>query len=229
MNMIYAIGDLHFDFSKEKPMDIFGVNWEKHEEKIISNWKNKVKEEDLVLLPGDISWGLKLNDAKPDLEKIDALPGIKLISKGNHDYWWSSMSKMEDLNLIKTKFIHNNSFEYKDYSIIGTRGWAARDSFEFSESDEKIYIREVNRLQNSLETAKNKKIIAMLHYPPFNQDFTPNEFSKMLSDYGVEKCVYGHLHGNGHKYKLEGKFLGVKYIFVASDYLNFDLKLILEE
>lgn len=227
--MIYAIGDLHFDFSKEKPMDIFGLNWENHEEKIIDNWKKTVKEDDLVLLPGDISWGLKLEDARLDLERIDNLPGIKIISKGNHDYWWSSMNKMEFLNLKKTKFLHNNSYEYGDYSIVGTRGWAARDSFEFSENDEKIYMREVGRLKNSLDTAKNKKIIAMLHYPPFNQDLTPNEFSKTLSEYGVEKCVYGHLHGKGHKFKFEGEFLGVEYIFVASDYLDFDLKLIRED
>ncbi|MGI5949037.1 metallophosphoesterase [Peptoniphilus sp.] len=227
--MIYAIGDLHFDFSKEKPMDIFGLNWENHEEKIIDNWKKTVKEDDLVLLPGDISWGLKLEDARLDLERIDNLPGIKIISKGNHDYWWSSMNKMESLNLKKTKFLHNNSYEYGDYSIVGTRGWAARDSFEFSENDEKIYMREVGRLKNSLDTAKNKKIIAMLHYPPFNQDLTPNEFSKTLSEYGVEKCVYGHLHGKGHKFKFEGEFLGVEYIFVASDYLDFDLKLIRED
>lgn len=227
--MIYAIGDLHFDFSKEKPMDIFGNNWENHEEKIIDNWKKTVKEEDYVLLPGDISWGLKLDDAYPDLEKIDKLPGKKIISKGNHDYWWSSMNKMESLDFKTIKFLHNNSYEYKDYSIVGTRGWAARDSFEFSEKDEKIYMREVGRLKNSLDTAKSKKIIAMLHYPPFNQDLTPNEFSKTLSEYGVKKCIYGHLHGKGHRYKYEGNVLGVEYIFVASDYLDFDIKLISEE
>ncbi|MBU5669343.1 metallophosphoesterase [Peptoniphilus sp. MSJ-1] len=227
--MIYAIGDLHFDYSKEKPMDVFGENWIDHEEKIINNWKKRINEEDLVLLPGDISWALKLKDSIDDLKRIDNLPGKKIISKGNHDYWWSSLNKMNNLGFESIEFLFNNSFEYKDYSICGTRGWASRDSFEFNENDEKIYLREVIRLENSLKEAKNKKIIAMIHYPPFNQDFKPNEFSKMLSDYGVEKCVYGHLHGQGHKYRFQGEMLGVEYQFVASDFLNFDLDIVLEE
>jgi len=227
--MIYAIGDLHFDYSKEKPMDVFGENWIKHEEKIIKNWKDKVNDNDLVLLPGDISWALKLNQAIDDLKRIEKLPGKKIISKGNHDYWWSSLNKMNNLGLKTIDFVFNNSFEYKDYSICGTRGWASRDSFEFSENDEKIYMREVLRLENSLKTCKNKNIIAMIHYPPFNQDFKPNEFSELLSNYGVKKCVYGHLHGQGHRFRFEGEMLGVEYQFVASDFLNFDLDIVLEE
>ena len=188
-----------------------------------------VSDDDLVLLPGDISWALKLNTAALDLKRIDELPGTKIISKGNHDYWWSSLNKMNNLDLKTIHFLHNNSFEYKDYSICGTRGWASRDSFEFSEDDEKIYLREVQRLKNSLDSCVNKKIIAMIHYPPFNQDLGPNEFSETLSDYKVEKCIYGHLHGKGHKYSYEGELLGVEYEFVASDYLDFKLKKILED
>ena len=227
--MIFAIGDLHFDYTKEKPMNIFGDNWENHEEKIIENWKKMVKDDDLVLLPGDISWALKLDTASLDLKRIDELPGIKIISKGNHDYWWSSLNKMNNLGYKTIHFIHNNSFEYKNYSICGTRGWAARDSFEFSENDEKIYLREVQRLKNSLDSCVNKKIIAMIHYPPFNQDLSLNEFSQMLGDYKVEKCVYGHLHGKGHKFFYEGEMEGVDYNFVASDYLDFNLKIIEED
>lgn len=227
--MIFAIGDLHFDYTKEKPMNIFGDNWKNHEEKIIENWKKMVKDDDLVLLPGDISWALKLDTASLDLKRIDELPGIKIISKGNHDYWWSSLNKMNNLGYNTIHFIHNNSFEYKNYSICGTRGWAARDSFEFSENDEKIYLREVQRLKNSLDSCVNKKIIAMIHYPPFNQDLSLNEFSQMLADYKVEKCVYGHLHGKGHKFSYEGEMEGVDYNFVASDYLDFNLKIIEED
>ena len=227
--MIFAIGDLHFDYTKEKPMNIFGDNWENHEEKIIENWKKMVKDDDLVLLPGDISWALRLDTASLDLKRIDELPGIKIISKGNHDYWWSSLNKMNNLGYKTIHFIHNNSFEYKNYSICGTRGWAARDSFEFSENDEKIYLREVQRLKNSLDSSVNKKIIAMIHYPPFNQDLSLNEFSQMLTDYKVEKCVYGHLHGKGHKFSYEGEMEGVDYNFVASDYLDFNLKIIEED
>ncbi len=188
-----------------------------------------VKDDDLVLLPGDISWALKLDTASLDLKRIDELPGIKIISKGNHDYWWSSLNKMNNLGYKTIHFIHNNSFEYKNYSICGTRGWAARDSFEFSENDEKIYLREVQRLKNSLDSCVNKKIIAMIHYPPFNQDLSLNEFSQMLADYKVEKCVYGHLHGKGHKFSYEGEMEGVDYNFVASDYLDFNLKIIEED
>ena len=223
--MIFAIGDLHFDYTQEKPMNIFGDNWENHEEKIIENWKEVVREDDLVLLPGDISWALKLDTAAYDLKRIDELPGIKIISKGNHDYWWSSLNKMNNLGYKTINFIHNNSFEYKGYS----RGWAARDSFEFSENDEKIYLREVQRLKNSLDSCVNKKIIAMIHYPPFNQDLGVNEFSQTLSDYKVEKCVYGHLHGKGHKFSYEGDLEGVDYHFVASDFLDFKLKIIEED
>ena len=227
--MIFAIGDLHFDYTQEKPMNIFGDNWENPEEKIIENWKEVVREDDLVLLPGDISWALKLDTAAYDLKRIDELPGIKIISKGNHDYWWSSLNKMNNHGYKTINFIHNNSFEYKGYSICGTRGWAARDSFEFSENDEKIYPREVQRLKNSLDSCVNKKIIAMIHYPPFNQDLGVNEFSQTLSDYKVEKCVYGHLHGKGHKFSYEGDLEGVDYHFVASDFLDFKLKIIEED
>lgn len=222
--MIFAIADLHFDSTKEKPMDVFGENWKNHEQKIISDWKEKVKENDLVLLPGDISWGLKLKDALPDLEKIDKLPGKKIISKGNHDYWWSSINKMESQGFESIKFLHNNSYEYEGFSICGTRGWMAKDSLEFSEADEKIYDREVLRLKNSLDQAKNKKIIAMIHYPPFSQNHEENEFSKTLAEYKVELCLYGHLHGKSHKFAFEGEKNGVIYKFVASDFLDFKLE-----
>lgn len=226
--MIFAIADLHFDYSKEKPMGIFGLNWTDHEEKIIQDWQEKVDDNDLVLLPGDISWGLKLNDGLKDLERIDNLPGKKIISKGNHDYWWGSISKMNSLNFKSINYLHNNSYEYGNYSICGTRGWASRDSNEFSKKDEVIYLRELNRLKNSLELRKKEKTIVMIHYPPYNQDFTPNEFTEILRDYKVELCVYGHLHGPGHRYVFNGEMLGVKIKCVASDYIDFKLEKIID-
>lgn len=222
--MIYAIADLHFDFTLQKPMDIFGDNWKGHDTKIIDDWKSKVKDEDLVLLPGDISWALKLSDAALDLKVIDSLPGKKIISKGNHDYWWSSLNKMNNLDLKTINFLYNNSYEYRDISICGTRGWISKDSCEFTEDDIKIYDREVNRLKNSLEKAKNKRIIAVIHYPPFNQDHSASDFTKLLSQYNVELCLYGHLHGQGHKYHYEGIIDGVEYKFIASDFLDFKLE-----
>lgn len=223
--MIFAIGDLHFDPIGDKPMDIFGEKWLDHEEKIISYWKSVVKDEDIVLLPGDISWGLKLDEAMEDLKKIDKLPGMKIISKGNHDYWWSSLNKMNSLGLNSIYFINNNSYRYGDISISGTRGWIPRDAYGFNENDEKIYLREVNRLKMSLEDNKDAKYkIAMIHYPPFNQDFTVNDFSKLLTEYNVDLCIYGHLHGDGHKYVVEGLIDSVEYKCVASDFVDFKVQ-----
>ncbi|MBP2025013.1 metallophosphoesterase [Peptoniphilus stercorisuis] len=223
--MIFGLGDLHFDPIGDKPMDIFGKNWLEHEEKIISYWESVVKDDDIVLLPGDISWGLRLDEAIVDLEKIDKLPGIKIISKGNHDYWWSSLNKMNSLGFNSIKFINNNSYRYGDISISGTRGWIPRDAYGFNENDEKIYLREVNRLKMSLEDNKDAKYkIAMIHYPPFNQDFTVNDFSKLLTEYNVDLCIYGHLHGDGHKYIVEGLIDSVEYKCVASDFVDFKVQ-----
>ena len=223
--MIWALGDLHFDPIGDKPMDIFGGSWEQHEEKIINYWKDVVNDDDIILLPGDISWGLKLSEAVTDLEKIDKLPGTKIITKGNHDYWWSSLNKMNNLGFKTIKFLNNNSHIYNDIAIIGTRGWMPRDAYGFAENDEKIYLREVNRLRNSLETCKEyTKKIAMIHYPPFNQDFTVNDFSKLLTEYNVDICIYGHLHGDGHQYIIEGVIDNVEYICVASDFVDFKVQ-----
>lgn len=228
--MIFAIGDLHFDYTKEKPMDIFGKKWVNHEEKIMNYWKETVKEEDTVLLVGDTSWGLKLEDALCDLQRIDELPGKKIITKGNHDYWWGSLNKMHSLGYSTLHFLNNNAYSIGEVTVYGTRGWAARDSAEFSRNDEKIYLREVGRLKNSLTSHMTEgPKIAMIHYPPFNQDFTPNEFSQLLAEYGVELCIYGHLHGPGHRYVFEGELLGVQYRCVASDFVNFQVQELIHE
>ncbi len=229
--MIYAIGDLHFDSSKQKPMDIFGDNWMNHQEKIILDWEKKVKKDDLVLVPGDISWALKLNEAIEDLKLINSLPGKKVFIKGNHDYWWEGISKLRGLGLTSIEFIRNSSYIYKNIAIVGTRGWASRDSEGFDESDEKIFKRELLRLEASLVSINQKvdKKIAMLHYPPFNNKLQANEFVKILKDYNVDICIYGHLHAEGHNYSIEGLVEGIDFHLVASDYLDFKLKLLLEE
>lgn len=229
--MIYAIGDLHFDYSKDKPMDIFGENWIDHEKRIIKNWKAKVKDEDLVLIPGDISWALKLDEAVHDLRRIDKLPGKKILSKGNHDYWWQSLKKMEDLSLETISFIQNNHFEHENVYIGGTRGWVDRDNEGFEEDDEKIFRRELLRLEMSLDKMKikdNKKIV-MLHYPPFNGRLEPNEFVDLMKRYNVDICIYGHLHSEGHKYVVEGDIEGIDFYCVASDFIDFDPKIIMGE
>src|SRR5665648_91868 len=180
--MIYAIGDLHFDSSEQKPMDIFGDNWIGHKDKIINDWISKVNNNDLVLVPGDISWALKLNEAIPDLELIDSLPGKKVFIKGNHDYWWEGISRLKALKLGSIDFLRNSSFMYNNIAIVGTRGWTSRDSEGFDESDEKIFKRELLRLESSLLSIEKsvEKKIAMIHYPPFNNKLQPNEFVEVL-------------------------------------------------
>ena len=229
--MIYAIGDLHFDYSKSKPMDIFGDNWIDHEEQIIKNWENKITDDDIVLIPGDISWALKLEEAVYDLKRIDRLPGKKILTKGNHDYWWQSLKKMEDLALDSISFIQNNHFQYKNFLIGGSRGWMDRDSEGFKESDEKIFNRELLRLDMSLSKMKTKtgKKIVLLHYPPFGGDLRPNKFVDIMKKYDVDICIYGHLHSEGHKYAVEGNIQGINFHCVASDFINFDPKLIMGE
>ena len=226
--MIYAIGDLHFDYSKDKPMDIFGDNWINHDENIIKNWKKLVSEDDLVILPGDITWALKLSEANEDLMRINDLPGRKVILKGNHDYWWGSLSKLNGLGLDTIYFIQNNSYVYNNVGVVGTRGWIAKDSDDFSADDERIYNRELNRLKLSLQSLPEvDKKIAILHYPPFNIDLTPNEFVSIMKEFDVDICLYGHLHSEGHKYAVEGNIDGIEFHCVSSDYINFIPKLIL--
>lgn len=229
--MIYGIGDLHLDHSKKKPMDIFGDNWIDHDENIFDNWKEQVNNEDLVLIPGDISWALRTVEAYEDLKKIDDLPGFKVLIKGNHDYWWQSLNKLNLFGFKSIFFLQNNSYLYKNVSIVGTRGWIPIDSDSFNESDEKIFKRELQRLRTSLIHAKGKgdKIIAMLHYPPFNIDLTPNEFVDIMKEFEVDMCIYGHLHAEGHKFAVEGMIDGIDFHCLSSDYIDFKTKKLIGE
>ena len=224
---LYTISDLHLGFNVEKPMDIFGVKWKDHCNKIKENWLSKIKEEDMVLIAGDISWSLKEEDSKYDLDWIDQLPGRKIISKGNHDYWWGSISKLNEL-YGNTKFLQNNFYMYEDYAICGTRGWICPGGDKYTAKDEKIYNREQIRLRLSLEAAKKQgfdKFIVMLHYPPTNEKFEESEFTKIIKEYKVEKVIYGHLHGPVLLGKLlNGYFENVEYILTSADYLDFNPK-----
>jgi len=221
--LIYAIGDLHFDATGDKPMDIFGSNWHRHQEIIIENWLDLVKDEDMVLLPGDISWALKLEDAHKDLLEIEKLPGMKVISKGNHDYWWNSLNKLNNLGLKTIFFIQNNSFIFNNIGVMGTRGWSSIEFDNLDEHNTKIFNRELNRLRLSLDSLRKNVTtkIVMLHYPPFNADFSPNEFVWLMKDYKVDICIYGHLHGEGHKHIHEGLIEGIEFHCASSDYIDF--------
>jgi len=228
---IYGIADLHLDSSGEKQMDVFGENWNEHEKKIFDYWRKTVKEDDLVLIPGDISWALKPEAAYEDLKKIEELPGIKVISKGNHDYWWVTKNKLELLGLKTIHFLHNNNYIYNNIAICGTRGWPPKDSDEFDIHDEKIFNRELNRLSLSLDSVKTQvdKKIAILHYPPFNiRSREPNEFVEVMLSKGVSICVYGHLHAEGHKFAIEGNIKGIEFHCISSDFINFKLKKLLD-
>jgi uncharacterized protein len=220
---LYAISDLHLALSGDKPMDIFGENWQKHDEKIKDNWVNMITDEDTVLIGGDISWSMKIHQGLRELEWIHNLPGNKIVIKGNHDYWWGSISKLNSL-YKDMKFIQNNFFSYEDYAICGSRGWICPGGDKYTEEDEKIYRRELIRLRLSLDSAKKagfEKYICMIHYPPTNEKFEESGFTEIFKEYGAEKVIYGHLHGNSLGRVINGLRHGVEYIMTSSDYLNF--------
>lgn len=223
---LYAIGDLHFGTSVDKPMDIFGENWVGHEDKIIYNWKNTVTESDTVLVLGDTSWAINLQQAKSDLDIINNLPGNKIFVKGNHDYWWTTVTSLNKL-YDNMKFLQTNFYEYGEYAICGGRGWICPNNVKFDEEDEKIYIREENRIRLSLQAASKKgysKFIVITHYPPTNDRLEESLFTKLFEEYKVEKVIYGHLHGNeSFKMGLREVRNGVEYILASCDYIDFNL------
>lgn len=228
---IYVIGDLHLSFSVDKPMDIFGYNWENHAEKIKKNWIEKVKPEDTIILPGDFSWATYLEETYKDFEFLNSLPGKKILSKGNHDYWWTTVTSMRRfLNQNKFEnidFLYNNSYLIEDKIITGTRGWVNNWK---SEDNFKILKRENDRLKLSIEDGikkyGEKEIITFIHYPPFYKEpIIPEEidFIKTLKKYNIKKCYYAHLHADSHKEAVEGVVSDIDFKLVSSDYLNFEL------
>lgn len=228
--MIYAISDLHLSISTKKPMHIFGDQWLDHEIKIKNSWINMVDTDDLVLIPGDISWAMKMSEARQDLKFISHLPGDKILLKGNHDYWWDSLSKLtrtySDLNL---NFLQNNSFTFQKIAICGTRGWVCPNESTFTKEDELIYQREVHRLELSLQKAdkRAKAIIVMMHYPPLMNNMSSG-FVEVFKKYGVKQVIYGHLHGvDSFNEGPIGNIDGIKYQLVSADYLDFKLSLVL--
>ena len=229
---IYTIGDLHLSFNENKPMSIFGENWEGYEEKVKENWTKLVKEEDMVVLPGDFSWSMYLKDTYKDFEYLNNLPGKKLLLKGNHDYWWSTVNSMR--NYIKENhfknidFIYNNAYEFENIIIVGTRGWAFGEDAE----SKRMLQREMARLELSIKNGienygENKEIIAFLHYPPIiNQNIQNNEmneFIRILKKYNIKKCYYGHLHGAAIKEAVEGEYFGITFKLVSADAIQFNL------
>ncbi|MFR7990146.1 MAG: metallophosphoesterase [Anaerovoracaceae bacterium] len=229
---IFAIGDLHLSFDEriQKPMDIFGPSWVNHHEKVRKNWEEKVGEEDLVIIPGDVSWGLRADEAMADLRWIHRLPGRKVITKGNHDLWWTSVTRLNRLYDDMT-FLQNHCYMTAEgVAVCGTRGWICPGTEGFDEHDEKIYNRELLRLEFSLKEAEKagaKMTIAALHYPPTNDKLQGSGFTRMLEDYNVQMCVYGHLHGkDAFKNGIKGVFNGIEYRLVSLDYVEGEPQLI---
>lgn len=234
---IYVIGDLHLPFGIDKPMDIFGVGWQGYTEKIKEDWNKKVKEEDTVIIAGDFSWATYLEETKKDFEYLCALPGKKIILKGNHDYWWTTVTSMKkylvENNFDNIDFLYNNSFLIEDKIIVGTRGWTLLES----ENSEKMIARESLRLELSIKDAiekygTDKELICIMHYPPISKNKMKNEYTydskflDVIKKYNIKKCYYGHLHGNSHKDAIEGNIEGIDFYLISGDYLTFKLKLV---
>ena len=229
---IFVIGDLHLSFNNPKPMDIFGENWAGHEEKIKNNWIENVIENDLVILPGDFSWETYLSDTKKDFEYLNNLPGKKLLLKGNHDYWWTTLNSMrtflKENNFTNIDFLYNNSYEFDNKIICGTRGWSIIDE----ETDKKLINRELIRLEISLQEGINKfgtdkEIIVFMHYPPITKAKIVAEeemqFVKLMKKYNVKRCYYGHLHGASINDAVQGNIEGIDFKLVSADGLDFNL------
>ncbi|MDR2932229.1 MAG: metallophosphoesterase [Oscillospiraceae bacterium] len=225
---IYAIGDLHLSVAAKKPMDIFS-GWENHAGKIVENWQKKIKASDTVVLDGDTSWGMTLGQALPDFRLIHRLPGRKILIKGNHDYWWCSAAKMREMfaenELDSLYILHNNSFTVEGVHICGSRGWM----FESGEAhDEKLIRRETMRIDASIRSVGDQKgeKILFLHYPPLYAGQVLEPFIALMQRHGIKRCYYGHIHGAGHRYAVEGVSRGIDFKMISADYIAFDPVLI---
>ena len=225
---IYVIGDLHLSFSTNKPMDIFGRNWQNYEEKVKKDWLLKVKPEDTVILPGDFSWAMYLDETEKDFEFINNLPGKKILLKGNHDYWWTTLTSMrkyiKEENFENIDFLYNNSYEIENKIIAGTKGWNISEEQE----DIRLTKREVARLELSIKSGieqygTEKEIIAFMHYPPITKNNLNTEYIKILKKYNIKRCFYGHLHASAIQDAIEGNIDGIEFKLVSADGLDFKI------
>ena len=220
---IFALADLHLSLAKPKPMDVFGPAWTNHHLRIAENWQRLVTPEDLVLVCGDISWAMHLEEAEKDLNFLTELPGKKVLIRGNHDYWWKSISKVRSKLPEGIAALQNDYIAFGDIAVCGTRGWSIPNG-QLSEEDKAIYLREILRAELSLNKAEKdgfQKKIFMLHFPPFLNGLLDPGFKELFANYGVHWCVYGHMHGNDHRFAVEGSLDGVQYVFVAADFTGF--------
>ncbi|MBE6654728.1 MAG: serine/threonine protein phosphatase [Ruminococcaceae bacterium] len=235
---LFVIADTHLSLSCEKPMDVFGARWKDYTQRLEAEWRAVVKEEDTVVIAGDISWGMTVEEAKADFDFIEALPGQKIIMKGNHDYWWQTMAKLDafvEQNGYKTiRFLHNNAYACEDFIICGSRGWYNDDKNKplRGADSEKIVAREVTRIGISLdaghnlrrklleEDGKDREVLAFLHFPPIFKGYMCDEIIMELYRKGVERCFFGHIHGC-YDAPLKREYADIDFYFIAADYLAF--------
>ena len=219
---LYVLGDPHLSFRSQKPMDIFGGAWNGYVDKLREGL-SILREEDTIVLAGDISWGMSLEESTEDFAFLDAFPGRKLIVKGNHDYWWTTANKTyrfwEEHGFKTLNLLHNSCYEYGGYALCGTRGWFLDE--DKNGHNQKVFNRELLRLETSLKAAGEKPKLVFLHYPPLYQGYSCPEILNLLEQYQVRACYYGHLHGGSHRLALEGMHGSVDYHLVAGDYLGF--------
>ena len=224
---IFAISDLHLSFSSDKPMDVFGAEWENHDQKMKKNWEQSVLPEDIVIIPGDVSWGMKPKDTESDFRWIHELPGMKLFVKGNHDFWWGSIGRVRGMCNASMHILQNDCVTLDGIAFAGSRGWTVVPENSTNAQELKIYRRELMRLEFSLQSAQKlsqgRPIVAMLHFPPFADRKEGSGFTELLEKYGVNTCVYGHLHGEGLRAAFNGEKNGVKYACTSCDGLGFRL------
>lgn len=227
---LYAIGDLHLSLSSNKPMEIFGDGWRDYVARIREGF-SVLTEDDVTVLCGDLSWGMSLEESLEDFRFIDALPGKKYLLKGNHDYWWNTAAKMErffrEHELTTMEILHNNCKFYGELALCGTRGWFYELDNQGTH-DEKVLLREIGRLETSLKAAGEHEKLVFLHYPPLYQGYRCPEILRLLKEYGVKLCCYGHLHGASHRRAIEGMWDGTEFSLVSADYLKFVPKKICE-
>ena len=221
---LYAIGDTHLSLASDKPMDVFGGSWTGYVDKLREGFNATVSQGDTVVICGDVSWGMSLEEARADFAFLDALPGgRKLLLKGNHDYWWTTASKMKaffrENGFDTLDILHNNSHLYGETALCGTRGWFYEE--DRGEHSAKIFNRELIRLETSLKEAGEREKLCFLHYPPLYQGYRCQEILDLLERYGVKLCCYGHLHGGSHRLAVTGRQGTVDYRLVAADYVGF--------
>ncbi len=222
---IFGISDLHISTNTNKPMDVFGGNWVGYLDKIKEDWADKVSSDDLVLIGGDISWAMSLDDAKTDIDTISSLKGTKVMIKGNHDYWWSGIGKVRDILPDGFYALQNDSVRFDGVVICGSRCWSVPGSPDFTMQDNKIYLRETERLKLSLSSAckirqEGDKLVALIHYPPFNVHREDTAFTKLFEEYGVDAVIYGHLHGKSVRADKLVVKNGVKYYLTSCDQVD---------